>query len=408
MNISCKNLMLNGIRVLDFTNNLAGPGAAALLADHGADVIHIEKPVFGDDCRKFPPLVNGESLSHAGANRSKKSVVLNLKDPDAIQVIKRMIQDTDILIESGRPGVMARLGLDYGTVKVLRPDLIYCSISAFGQTGPYSDRPGYDIIAQAYSGMMYYTGEPGTGPTKSCTVIGDQIGALNAFANIVIALYHRAQTGQGQWIDISLARGLVWLNGSFDFKYVGKKREKTGNQDAQLSPYGIFEGKDNQSAVIGAVSMGTWSALCKVMGREDLIRHPKFADNACRTENQVEVKEIIEHWLKQFDNIDLPVQALQKAGVPCIKCYTMEDLEQDPHAIACGWIRDVPVPESIRRKIPHHTIAYGIADFSDAEIEVSAAHDLGQDNYEVLQAYGMSKEEIAVKETQWAKEVLGQ
>ena len=146
--------MFSGLKVLDFTNNLAGPEAAAQLADYGAEVIHIEKPVYGDDCRNFPPMVENVGTSHFRVNRGKKSLVLDLKDPKAIEVVKKLLEDTDILIESNRPGAMKRLGLSYEEVKLIKPDIIYCAISAFGQKGPYAAKPGYDIIAQAYSGML--------------------------------------------------------------------------------------------------------------------------------------------------------------------------------------------------------------------------------------------------------------
>lgn len=394
--------MLSGIKVLDFTNNLAGPGAAAMLADHGADVIHIEKPVTGDDCRKFPPLVDGESLSSASVNRGKKSVVLNLKDPVSINIIRNMIADMDVLIESSRPGVMARLGLDYESVRRIKPDLIYCSVSAFGQTGPYSRRPGYDIIAQAYSGMLYYTGEPGSAPTKSCAVVGDQVGVLNAYSSIMTALYHRERTGEGQWIDVSLARGLLWLNSSFGFKYVGQKRQKMGNHDGQLCPYGIFKGRQDY-AVIGAVSDGTWAALCRIMERPDLILDPRFSDNAERVKNQAAVIELVESWLQSFETIEEPIRMMQTAGVPCIKCYTMEDLEQDPHALECGWIQECAVPDGIT-SIPTLTCVCGIADFSAEKFEWRQARDLGQDNFEVLQQYGMTREEIEAKQREWTED----
>ena len=167
-----KNLY-SGIKVIDMTNNFAGPMASALLADYDAEVIHIEKPITGDDNRFFMPMVDGTSFSHMSSNRGKKSLVLDLKDPEAIAILKKMVADADILVESYRPGVMDRLGLGYETLKELNPRLIYCSISAYGQVGPYAKRPGYDVIAQAVSGIMYMTGDPDGSPTKIGTALGD-------------------------------------------------------------------------------------------------------------------------------------------------------------------------------------------------------------------------------------------
>jgi len=150
--------MLKGLTVLDFTNNIAGPCTGSLLADYGADVIHIEKPIWGDDCRNFFPMIDGVGSTHMSVNRTKKSVVMDMKDPAAVEIIKKMVADADVLIESSRPGVMSRLGLGYDDLKDINPRLVYCSISAFGQTGPAAGKAGYDVIAQAFSGFMYYTG----------------------------------------------------------------------------------------------------------------------------------------------------------------------------------------------------------------------------------------------------------
>ena len=200
--------MLENLTVIDITNNIAGPGCAAMLADHGAEVIHVEKPIFGDDCRHFFPTIGKDSASHFYANRNKKSVVLDLKDPVGARVIKKLAETADILIESNRPGVMDRLGLGYDVLHAINPRLIYCSISAFGQHGPYAEKAGYDIIAQAYSSMMYYTGEADSGPVKNYFAIGDFVCAYNAYGTIMTALYHRERTGKGQYLDVALARDL--------------------------------------------------------------------------------------------------------------------------------------------------------------------------------------------------------
>ena len=199
------------LKVLDVTNNYAGPMAGAMLADYGAEVWHVEKPVLGDDNRYFPPIIDGISINYCTSNRGKKSVVLDLKDPRGAEAFRKLAAQADVLLESYRPGVMKKLGLDYETLKEINPRLIYCSISAYGQEGPYANRPGYDVIAQAVSGMMEMTGEPDGAPTKIGSAIGDWMGALNAFGCIGTALYYRSETGEGQHIDISLARSLMWM-----------------------------------------------------------------------------------------------------------------------------------------------------------------------------------------------------
>lgn len=388
------NMMLSGIKVLDITNNLAGPGAAALLAEHGADVIHIEKPRIGDDCRFFTPIVGEKtSYTHCHSNRCKKSVVMDLKDPDAIAILIKMLKDTDILIESNRPGVMNRLGLDYETVRKIKPDIIYCSVSAFGQTGPYAARAGYDVIAQAYSGLMYYTGSPDGPPTKIGIAIGDYVGVLNAFGNIMAALYYRQKTGIGQHVDVSLARGLLWMAACFDYKITGKERERAGQYDVNLCPYGIYNGPNNESIVIGAVNMRLWEQLCLAMGRPELAKDPRYCTNDVRVAHRDEVLEILECWLYSLPSVDAAADLLNQYGVPNCKVYCSRELERDPHALACKWIAPQPTPDSIT-SVDHILTVYGLATFSETGIRREKAPDLGQHTHEVLREYGLCDEDI--------------
>ena len=202
--------MLDGIKVLDFTTNAAGPTAGGMMTDYGAYVVKIERPKTGADERTFGVQVEGgKSLLCAWFNRGKKSVTMDLKDPEAIAIIKRMVVDFDVLIENNRPGVMKKLGLDYETLHAINPRLVYCSLSAFGQTGPYAKKPGYDILAQAMSGMMDVTGEKNGPPMKHGTTLGDYFGGVNAYASIVTALIYQQRTGIGQHIDVSLLQGLI-------------------------------------------------------------------------------------------------------------------------------------------------------------------------------------------------------
>lgn len=392
--------MLSGISVLDLTNNLAGPGAAAMLAEYGAEVIHIERPALGDDCRFFAPLIDGTSTSHFWINRCKKSVVLDLKDQKAIQILKRMIKDADVLIESFRPGVMDRLGLSYEEVSAIKPNIIYCSVSAFGHSGPYAARAGYDVIAQAYSGFMNYTGSKEGGPTKIGTTIGDSVGMINAYGSIMTALFHRERTGEGQYIDVSLARGLVWISASFDYKLTGVHRTRMGNHDSQLCPYGIFHGLNDTSIVIGAVNANLWKKMCGVMGRMDLADDPLYWSNDMRVEHQQEIVALVEEWLASLPSMDEAAKRLTDAGVPNCKVYRHEDLENDPHAVACGWIGYQPTPDSVT-SLDKYLTKTGNVYFSKAAIRQGKAPDLGQHNYEVLSRYGLSYEEIDELESKW-------
>lgn len=394
------NEMLNGLTVLDFTNNIAGPCTGSLLADYGANVIHIEKPVWGDDCRNFAPMFDGVGSTHMSVNRTKKSVVLDLKDPEAIELVKKMVLDADVLIESSRPGVMDRLGLGYRQLSEINPRLVYCSISAFGQKGPYAAKAGYDVIAQAFSGFMYYTGEPDGKPTKITSAIGDFSTAINAYGEIMTALYYREISGIGQHIDVSLARTLVWMNASFDHVYTGVERKRTGNHDSSLCPYGIFERSEGEYIVIGAVNVNLWQKLCAVMGREDLMTDPRYITNDARVKNHKDVIELIEQWLKSLPSVYDAAALLDKAGIPNCKLYTMDDLLNDPQVAACGWLQDVPVCKDVT-SIQSRKVPVGLADFSEGKTHVERAPALGEHSIEILRQYGMSEEDAIALEARW-------
>ncbi len=394
------NAMLSGLKVLDFTNNIAGPCTGALLADYGADVIHIEKPIWGDDCRNFAPMVDGVGSTHMSVNRTKKSVVMDLKDPVAVNLVKKMVADADVLIESSRPGVMDRLGLGYDQLKQINPRLIYCSISAFGQKGPAAGKAGYDIIAQAFSGFMYYTGEPDGKPTKITSAIGDFSTAINAYGEIMTALYYREISGLGQHVDVCLARTLVWMNASFDYLYTGIPRQRTGNHDSSLCPYGIFERSAGEYIVIGAVNVSLWQKLCVVMGREELMTDPKFITNDVRVKNKNEVISIIEEWLRSLPSVYDAADLLDQAGIPNCKLYTMDDLLHDPQVEAGGWLKDVPVCKGVT-SIKTRKVPVGLADFSEGIIRAERAPALGEHSIEIFQQYGMSKDEAIALESKW-------
>lgn len=398
--------LFEGLKIIDITNNLAGPGAAAMFGDYGAEVIHIEKPVYGDDCRGFPPMVEGQSTCSWWINRGKKSLVLDLKDPRAIDVVKKLVADADVFIESNRPGVMGRLGLSYDVLKEINPSLIYCSVSAFGQTGPYSKRPGYDVISQAFSGVMTYTGSPEGGPTKIGFTIGDVLGMYNAYGAISAALYHRAVTGKGQYIDVNLARGMVWAVADFNHVFTGQKKRRMGNFDGQLCPYGVFRGKNDQAIVIGAVNVRLWQQLCIAMKREDLMSDPRYVTNDKRVENQKEVIEIVTQWLETFDDISDAAKILTELGIPNCKLYTMEDIYDDPHANECGWLREIPVPDGIKSFTTFKS-KMGTAEYYGAELLVQKAPNLGQHSIELLMECGYTAEEAEALESEWETKVKG-
>jgi len=392
--------MLEGLRVLDFSNNAAGPVAASMLADYGARVIKIERPGRGDDCRAFPPFLDGKSLAHGWFNRGKRSVTIDLTDNDGLAVVKRMIADADVLVESFRPGVMERMGLGYSEASAISPDIIYCSVSAFGQTGPYSRLPGYDIIAQAMSGIMNITGEADGPPMKSGVALGDLFGGVNAYGAILTALYHRKRTGEGQHIDVSLLQGLIWMNTTLEKVNEGSIAMRQGNHHTILCPYGLFRGANGQSVVIAAANDKLWRKLCEAMRRPDLADNNRFLTVRDRVNNQRELISEIEGWLGSFRDVREAAQLLNEHGVPSAKVYTNEDVAKDAHVLENGWLVEMPPADGVtsREKI----LTRGVnARFSKRPGSIKMAPELGEANREILRKHGLSDEQIEELQARW-------
>ncbi len=393
--------MLEGIKVIDFSVNAAGPTSCAMMADYGADVIKVEKPGMGADERGFAPLVKGKSLPAAWMNRGKKSVVLDLKDPKGVELAKMLCKDADVVVEANRPGVMKKLGLDYETIKTINPGVVYCSVTAFGQEGPYCRRGGYDILAQAMSGMMDITGEKDGVPTKHGTALGDYFGGVNAFGCIVTALFHKFRTGVGQHIDVSLLQGLIYLNSTIDFMNMGRCITRNGNHHSGLCPYGLFQGNNGESIMLGAPAPRMWTRLCEVIGRPELSDDERYNTVGKRVAIMDEVIALIENWLKGFEHIEDAVKLLDEAGVPCCKVYTNADVWNDPHVAAEEYLVEVPAPDDY--PIPSFRTRNVIARFSKTPGSLKKAPFPGQNNYEILEGLGMTKEEIDQMEDGWKK-----
>lgn len=392
--------MLDGVRVLDFTTNAAGPTAGGALADYGAYVVKIEKPKTGADERSFGVRVDDKSLLSAWFNRGKKSVVLDLKDTMSIDIVKTMVKDFDVLIENNRPGVMKKLGLDYETLHELNPRLVYCSVSAFGQDGPYSKKPGYDLLAQAMSGMMDITGEKGGPPLKHGTTIGDYFGGVNAFASIVTALYYQQKTGIGQHVDVSLLQGLIYLNSTIDYTNVNVFTTRNGNHHPALCPYGLFRGKNGQNIIIGAVNAKMWTILCNSMGKSEIIEDERYSTLQKRIENQNEVIKIIEDWLQNFDDIVEAQKLLDTAGVPCCKVYSVKDVIEDEHIRTQGYLVMTQTPDDVS-SMDTYLARNCNAKFSETPGVIKKGPTLGQHNHEILEQYGLTAEQVDELENRW-------
>lgn len=322
---------LEGVKVLDLTRVLAGPYCGMIFADMGAEVIKLEVPGKGDDSRRYVPQVNGESAYYMNLNRNKKGITLNLKDPKGKEIFLELVKNVDILIENFRPGTMKKLGLDYEELRKVNPALVYGCVSGFGQYGPYSSRPGYDIISQAMGGLMSVTGWPGGEPTRTGTAIGDVLGGLNMAIGVLAAYNNRLRTGKGQMVDVALVDSVVSALEIITQIYLqtGKVPEPIGNRYESVYPYDTFKAKDC-SLVIGCGNNKLFSALATLMGRTDLIQDPRFCENPLRVKNHAELKPIIEKWLSD-KTADEAVDMILGCGVPAAPINTIDKVVADPH-----------------------------------------------------------------------------
>lgn len=285
---------LSGIRVLDFTRVLAGPSASLALADLGAEIIKVEPPGAGDETRTFPPMRDGESHYFLAVNRGKKSIVIDLKSKEGVQLAKDLAAKCDIVVENYRPGVMDRLGLGYETLSAINPGLIYCAISGFGMTGPLKDRPSFDIVLQAMSGALSVNGDPDGLPTKLGIPLGDLVGGINGPIAILAALHERNATGRGRLIDISLMDGLIGMLGyiaQLSF-FTGEDPKRQGSQHPNLVPYGIFPASDG-SIVAACLTNAFWGRICDALGMPEYTADPRFDSLEKRRDARDEVNELV-------------------------------------------------------------------------------------------------------------------
>lgn len=285
---------LAGVRVLDFTRVLAGPSASLALADLGAEIIKVEPPGSGDETRTFPPFRDGESHYYIAINRGKKSIVIDLKSDEGVQLAKDLAAKCDIVIENYRPGVMDRLGLGYEELSRINPGIIYCAISGFGMTGPLKDRPSFDIVLQAMSGALSVNGEPDGLPMKLGIPLGDLVGGINGPIAILAALHERNATGRGRLIDVSLMDGLIGMLGyiaQLAF-FTGEDPKRQGSQHPNLVPYGIFPASDG-SIVVACLTNAFWGRICKALGMPELTDDPRYDSLEKRRDAREEVNELV-------------------------------------------------------------------------------------------------------------------
>lgn len=383
---------LEGLTVLDLTRVLAGPFSSMMMADLGANVIKIEEAGKGADERQMGPFQNGESAYYMNLNRNKKGISLNLKSAKGKEIFKALVKKADIVLENFRPGTMYKLGLGYDVLREINPGIIYAAVSGFGHYGPYTKRPGYDIISQAMSGLMSTTGWPGGFPTRSGTAMGDVLGGLSVTIGILSAIYNRSHTGRGQMVDVALVDSAVASLEIINMIYLVEKRlpQRIGNRYESVYPYDSFQAKDNL-VIIGAGNDKLWSLFTKHINQPELATHPDFARNRDRVQNHVAVKQIVEEWT-QTKTVTEIVDELLAAGIPAAPIYNIDQVVADPHiAGAREMFVDIVHPKAGPVKITGSHIK-----LSETKAGVrTPSPSLGEHNEEILTSMlGMTKEEV--------------
>jgi crotonobetainyl-CoA:carnitine CoA-transferase CaiB-like acyl-CoA transferase len=381
-----------GMKVLDLSQIMAGPYCTMVLADLGAEVIKVEKPVTGDDSREMGPYVNGESTCFAHINRNKQGISLNLKDSRTREILYDLVRWADVVVENYRVGVTKSLGVDYETLSKINPRLIYCSVSGYGQTGPYSRKGGFDLVAQGLSGIMSMTGEPDGRPLKSGIAIYDVGAGLTAAYSIMAAYVHQIRSGEGQQIDISLAEcGLPWFVWEAAAYFAeGTVAQPTGSRHRVSAPYQALRTGDG-FIVIGAANQRTWEKLCRdVIGRPDLIDDPRFLTNMDRMTNIEALEPLLEEAFASADAATW-IARCEAASVPCGPINDFGDAMNDPHYLARGMVEQIEHPKLGAMKM------IGIpTKFSKTPGAIrKAAPLLGEDTDLVLRNFGVPEDQIA-------------
>lgn len=392
---------LKGLRVFDLTRILAGPTGTQLLGDLGAEIIKIERPGSGDDTRKWgPPYVRdkedhntSESAYYLSINRNKKSVTLDIALPEGQAIAKKLIAKSDIFIENFKVGDMAKYGLSYDDLKDEFPHLIYCSITGFGQTGPYAPRAGYDFLAQGLGGIMSVTGDPSTPPMKVGVAITDITCGLYAVIAILAALHHRNQTGKGQYIDLALLDTQVsWLaNIGLNYLTSGQVPQRMGNEHPNIVPYSVVPCADG-FFILAVGNDSQFEKFCTFAGKGDWAKDPKFATNPARVRNRIELYKMIEATTSQHSQAYW-IEGLTKLGVPVGPVNNMDQVFADPQILHREMKISMPHPLSGKGQVD---LIGNPIKFSDTKVSYDLPPPLcGQHTKEILQGLlGITNEEL--------------
>lgn len=385
-------LLLDGLRILDMSQIMAGPYCTMVLADMGADVIKVEKPNGGDDSRQMGPYINGESACFMQINRNKQSIALNLKDPDVLDIFYDLARQADVIVENYRPGVTKSLKVDYRTMKEINPAIIYCSISGYGQTGPYHEKGGFDLVAQGMSGLMSLTGEPGRRPLKTGVAVYDIGAGITAVYSILSAYIYRQKTGEGQQIDVALSEcGIPWFTWEAA-AYFGEGREPqpTGWRHRVSAPYQALTTCDGY-IVLGCANQRTWESFCSdVINKPQWIEDPRFRTNTDRWENVDELERNIEKIFNK-KNTEFWCQRCDSYGVPAAPINSFSQALSDPHIAERGMVQEFEHPTAGKVQ----TLGFG-SKFSETPQKIRYPSPLlGEHTDEVLSSIGVRAERMS-------------
>lgn len=388
--------IFDDITVLDFSQVLAGPTISRCFVEMGADVIKVELPPGGDSSRQLPYRnpSDGRSAYHVQQNRGKQSLCIDPKDPAGKAALLGLLPQVDVLIESFSPGTIARLGFDWATVSAINPRLVMVSVSAFGQQGPLASKPGYDNVAQAYSGITSMIGEPDATPPIVAAAMGDVMTGVHGFAAVASALYHRERTGRGQFVEVSLIDSYFHCHEinvqAHSASRGGIEPTRSGSHHFAVCPFGIFQGNGGQ-VVICVVANDQWPRLCAVMERPDLAADPRLGDNAARCERQEVVVAEVETWLQGLPDVDTAIERLESGRVPCAPVLTVAQAMQHPHLRERGTVRRVTDRSFGELELPGFPLRF--SEFPGS-LDLEAPY-LGEHNHRILRdRLGMTDDEI--------------
>jgi crotonobetainyl-CoA:carnitine CoA-transferase CaiB-like acyl-CoA transferase len=344
---------LQGVRVLELGQLIAGPFAGALLAAFGAEVIKVEPPEAGDPMRGWRMRHDGTSLWWYSIARNKKSITLDLRDPRAPALLKQLVQKSDILLENFRPGRMEEWGLGYDVLSREQPGLIMVRVSGWGQDGPYAARPGFASVAEGIGGLRYLIGDADRPPVRTGVSIGDSIAALHAVIGALTALHHRDKTGRGQVVDAAIYESIFQMLESVlpEYDFYGHVRERTGAKLAGIVPTNTYRCRDGKYVIIGGNGDSIFQRLMRAAGRPDLALDPRLASNPGRVQHEAEIDQVIEAFTLQHD-FDEVLSVLQAADVPAGPIYSIADIARDPQYLARQMFESVVLPDGRDLKIP--------------------------------------------------------